>query len=156
MRRGAAIEVIEASASEIYEMSSPQERSFELCALMDLRLAFGPGTRLWALRSREELCYDWLYFKGSQADASFRDFALRLYAHEKENALDSMSMREIGRRIAAVFRAYRIKKGRRPRSLVPPQPRLERGQTKAINGIHRPLVSGTEFLISSISHSDSA
>ncbi|MGC8644455.1 MAG: hypothetical protein ACP5XB_31715, partial [Isosphaeraceae bacterium] len=94
-------------------MSSPQERSLELFALMDLRMAFGPGTRLWALRSREELCYDWLYFKANQPGASFREFALRLYAHEKANALESMSILEIRRRIAIVFRAYHITKRRR-------------------------------------------
>ena len=67
-------------------MSSRQKKLNELSVLMELRLAFGPGTRLWAHRSREELCYDWLQFKARQADANFRDFALRLYAYEKEHS----------------------------------------------------------------------
>ena len=118
-------------------MSAPQERSFELSALMDLRLAFGPGTRLWALRSREELCYDWLYFKASQANASFRDFAIQLYAHERENALEGMSMREIRKRIAVVLRAYRIRKRKRPSALVAVGHRPEPAQVKVLNGTHR-------------------
>src|SRR3954469_17919713 len=35
---------------------SPPASTNELAVLMELRLAFGPGTRLWANRSREELC----------------------------------------------------------------------------------------------------
>jgi hypothetical protein len=91
-------------------MSPAQEPLIELSVLMELRLAFGPGTRVWANTSREELCYDWLQFKANQANASFRDFALRLYAHERENAAGCRSLREIRRRIAVVLRAYRIKK----------------------------------------------
>ena len=64
-------------------MPSSHERFNELAVLMELRLAFGPGTRLWSLRSREEICYDWLHFKARQLNASFRDFALGLYSAEK-------------------------------------------------------------------------
>ena len=56
-------------------MYSHQHDLNELAVLMELRLAFGPGTRLWAHRSREDLCYDWLGFQGRQIDANLRDFA---------------------------------------------------------------------------------
>jgi hypothetical protein len=147
--------MVKARAREIRKMSSSLDRSIELSALMDLRLAFGPGTRLWALRSREELCYDWLYFKGNHPSASFRDFALRLYAHEKEHALESMSMREIRRRIAVVFRAYRIRKRSGTRRLVASSCRPQAGQATPLNGKHRPPGSGTEVLIGSIPFQDS-
>ncbi len=107
-------------------MSSSQERLNELAVLMELRLAFGPGTRLWSLTSREEICYDWLHFKGRQRNASFRDFALRLYYAEKTQSLPRVSLYEIRRRVALVLKAYRIKR-RAGVSLAAPTPprRLE-------------------------------
>ena len=60
-------------------MPLSHDKSYELSLLMELRLAFGPGTRLWANRSLEELCYDWLRFKERKANACFREFALGLY-----------------------------------------------------------------------------
>lgn len=132
-------------------MFASRERSFELSALMDLRMAFGPGTRLWALRSREELCYDWLYFKANQPNASFREFALRLYIHEKSNALESMSTREIRRRIAIVFRAYRIRRRRRLPPCSSVKNRLQPAQAKAINGNHWSAVPATDILVPPIS-----
>lgn len=95
-------------------ISSPHERLSELSILMDLRLAFGPGTRLWALRSREEFCYDWLQFKTRQLHADFRAFALTLYAHEKAHPAPAAGLRAIRRRIASVLRSYHI--GRRARA----------------------------------------
>lgn len=89
-------------------MSTPHERPSELSVLMDLRLAFGPGTRLWALRSREELCYDWLQFKTRRLHADFRAFALTLYTHEKAHSAPASGLRAIRRRIASVLRSYRI------------------------------------------------
>jgi hypothetical protein len=89
-------------------MPSTHERLSELSILMHLRLAFGPGTRLWALRSREEFCYDWLQFKTSQLDADFRAFALILYAREKAHSAPVEGLRAIRRRIASVLRSYHI------------------------------------------------
>jgi hypothetical protein len=77
---------------------------------MELRLAFGPGTRLWALRSREELCYDWLHFKSMSENADFRDFAAILFANERAHAVDPESLREVGRRINVVLKAHRIQR----------------------------------------------
>jgi len=94
-------------------MFSSHEKSNELSLLMELRLAFGPGTRLWAHRSREDLCYDWLHFKERSTDASFRDFALHLYNREKEQALHSASSHAVRRRVAAILKAYRVGKRRR-------------------------------------------
>jgi hypothetical protein len=125
-------------------MSPLQERSIELAVLMELRLAFGPGTRLWALRSREELCYDWLQFKANQANASFRDFALRLYAHEKAHATACSSLRDIRRRIAVVLRAYRIKRRSRMIASQLPTParlRIEPGSARVANRTHHRSVS---------------
>lgn len=142
--------MFEAGARETRKMSSPRERSFELAALMDLRLAFGPGTRLWALRSREDLCYDWLRFKANQANASFREFALQLYVHEKANALESMNTCDIRKRIAAVFRTYQIKKRRRPDPPFPVKNRTQPAQMK-VNGMHRSALPPTGIHIPSIS-----
>ncbi len=83
-------------------MFSSQENLNELSLLMELRLAFGPGTRLWAYRSREDLCYDWLHFKERSANASFREFALGLYLREKEQASPSASSSAIRRRVIAI------------------------------------------------------
>jgi hypothetical protein len=94
-------------------MSSPREHSSELSLLMELRLAFGPGTRLWTYRSREDLCYDWLYFKAKRAHASFREFALALYIQEKEQGLPCANLSAIRRRVSAILKAYRVKKGYR-------------------------------------------
>ncbi len=91
-------------------MASSQNSLNELSLLMELRLAFGPGTRLWAYTSREELCYDWLHFKSRRAQPSFREFALGLYAQEKEHALPCASSVAMLRRIAAVLRTYRIRR----------------------------------------------
>ena len=95
----------------------------ELSLLMELRLAFGPGTRLWAHRSREDLCYDWLHFKERRADACFREFALGLYIHEKEQAFHCASLSAIRRRVGAILKAYRVKKRHRivPAIAGPPQ-----------------------------------
>ena len=101
--------------------SSPQPLN-ELAVLMELRLAFGPGTRLWSLRSREEICYDWLRFKARQGSASFRDFALGLYSAEKTHSLPCVSLHEIRRRVASVLRAYRIKKRASVSRAAPSQP----------------------------------
>jgi hypothetical protein len=150
MGRGAAIAMGKACAREILMTSSSLQGSFELVALMDLRLAFGPGTRLWSLRSREELCYDWLHFKANHLNASFREFALRLYAHEKANALESMSMRQVRRRIAIVLRAYGIRKRVRPVPQLPLQTRAQSAQVTALNGKHRLSGPGTEILITAI------
>ena len=101
-------------------MPSSHERSNELAVLMDLRLAFGPGTHLWSLRSREEICYDWLHFKARQINASFRDFALGLYTAEKSAVPPALSsLHEIRRRVAIVLKAYRIKKCARASRVLP-------------------------------------
>jgi hypothetical protein len=115
-------------------MSSPHENPNELSLLMELRLAFGPGTRLWASRSREDLCYDWLHFKGRKANASFREFALGLYIQEKEQALHCASSSAIRRRVVAILKAYRVTKRHRivPAVARPPQsnggPKHDRGR----------------------------
>ena len=101
-------------------MPSSHERWNELAALMDLGLAFGPGTHLWCLRSREEICYDWLHFKGRQINASFRDFALELYAEEKGACRPAREPLELRRPVAVVLKAYRIEKATSlPRRLGP-------------------------------------
>ncbi len=107
---------------QIY-MSSSHNDLNELSLLMELRLAFGPGTRLWAHRSREDLCYDWLHFKERRANACFREFALGLYIQEKEQALHCASLSAIRRRVVAILKAYRVKKRYRivPAIASPPQ-----------------------------------
>jgi hypothetical protein len=120
-------------------MSSPHENPNELSLLMELRLAFGPGTRLWAYRSREDLCYDWLYFKERSADASFREFALGLYMQEKEQAIHSASMSAIRRRVIAILKAYRVDKRHRHVPAVTSLPRLngsprQRARSQPPNG----------------------
>ena len=107
---------------QIY-MSSSHNDLNELSLLMELRLAFGPGTRLWAYRSREDLCYDWLHFKERRANACFREFALGLYIQEKEQALHCASLSAIRRRVVAILKAYRVKKRHRivPAIASPPQ-----------------------------------
>ena len=111
--------MIQSCARKQRLMSTPHERPSELSVLMDLRLAFGPGTRLWALRSREELCYDWLHFKRRQPHADFRAFALTLYGYEKAHSAPVACLRAIRRRIASVLRSYQI--GRRPHAATPPR-----------------------------------
>ena len=150
---GAAIAMVDAVLGSSSSCPLPQERSFELSALMDLRLAFGPGTRLWALRSREELCST----TGSTSRRARRNASSsaispsKLDAHERENALEGMSMREIRKRIAVVLRAYRIRKRKRPSALVAVGHRPEPAQVKVLNGTHRASVSGAEILIPAIS-----
>jgi hypothetical protein len=89
-----------------------QHKVNELAVLMDLRLAFGPGTRLWAHRSREELCYDWLEFKARRIDASLRDFAGVLFCLEKKDVFDPRVICRIRRSLVVVLRAHRIKRSR--------------------------------------------
>src|SRR6476659_5277236 len=89
---------------------SPPASSNELAVLMELRLAFGPGTRLWANRSREELCYEWLYFKGRQSAANLRDFARTLIARERTDLAEQKSLCDVRKRVAIVLRAYHIRK----------------------------------------------
>jgi len=126
-------------------ISSPRENFNELSLLMELRLAFGPGTRLWAYRSREDLCYDWLYFKERRANASFREFALGLYIQEKEQALHdaSASLSAIRRRVVAILKAYRVEKHQRvvpavaspPRANGSPRLRHDRGRQTLSLGV---------------------
>lgn len=131
-------------------MSSIQGKSLELPILMDLRLAFGPGTRLWALRSREELCYDWLSFKASVPDASIREFALRLYAHEKANARETQCILEIRRRIAIVVRTYRIRRRQRSGLHVSAQSRTNSQPAKSSNQAHLPALVRNGAVISAL------
>jgi len=119
--------VIQACIQVRIYMFSPQENPNELSLLMELRLAFGPGTRLWAHRSREDLCYDWLHFKERRANASFREFALGLYIQEKEQALHCASSRAIRRRVVAILKAYRVEKRHRIVPAVAGPPRLKGG-----------------------------
>jgi len=117
-------------------MSSPHENPNELSLLMELRLAFGPGTRLWAYRSREDLCYDWLHFKERRPNASFREFALGLYIQEKEQAIHCTALSAIRRRVVAILKAYRVQKRQPivpaaaspPRSNGSPRPQHDRGR----------------------------
>lgn len=115
--------ILQASTQVQIYMSSSHNDLNELSLLMELRLAFGPGTRLWAHRSREDLCYDWLHFKERRANACFREFALRLYIQEKEQALHCASLSAIRRRVVAILKAYRVKKRLRiaPAIASPPQ-----------------------------------
>jgi len=123
---------------------SPQGRLNELAILMELRLAFGPGTRLWSLRSREDICYDWLHFKARQLNASFRDFALSLYSVEKTQSLPLTSLYEIRRRVAIVLKAYCIKKRSddSPAATLPPPARV--GSPRARTSPSRPLMRATQ------------
>ena len=105
--------ILQASTQVQIYMPSSHNNLNELSLLMELRLAFGPGTRLWAYRSREDLCYDWLHFKERRANACFREFALGLYIQEKEQALNCASLNAIRRRIVAILKAYRVKKRHR-------------------------------------------
>ena len=111
-------------------MPSSHEGLNELAVLMELRLAFGPGTRLWTHRSREEICYDWLHFKARKLDASFRDFAIRLYLAEKRQSLPGVSLHEIRRRVAIVLKAYRIKKRAAIARVPTPTPPVEATEAK--------------------------
>lgn len=125
----------ESKQVQIYMCSSHNNLN-ELSLLMELRLAFGPGTRLWAYRSREDLCYDWLHFKERRANASFREFALGLYIQEKEHALHCASSSAIRRRVVTILKAYRVKKRYRivpaiassPQSNGGPRPQHDRGR----------------------------
>jgi hypothetical protein len=94
---------------------------------MELRMAFGPGTRLWAHRSREDLCYDWLHYKAREAYANFRHFALALYAREVYDSPRRKDLSALRRRVVAVLRHHRIKRPTtsrpgRPRPAVVPTP----------------------------------
>lgn len=91
--------------------------SNELAILMELRLAFGPGTRLWANSSREDLCYEWLYFKAHQSAASLRDFARAMIARERTGVTDRGTLCEITRRVASVLRTYHLKTARKSPSV---------------------------------------
>jgi hypothetical protein len=102
------------------------ERLNELSVLMELRLAFGPGTRLWASRSREELCYDWLHYKARRTNESFRDFARFLYAQERQHGSQERCSSEILRRVITVLKAHRIK---RNQNMVTSLPNRAIGQT---------------------------
>jgi len=115
--------ILQASTQVQIYMPSSHNNLNELSLLMELRLAFGPGTRLWAYRSREDLCYDWLHFKERRANACFREFALGLYIQEKEQALHCASLSAIRRRVVAILKAYRVKKRYRivPAIASPPQ-----------------------------------
>lgn len=115
--------ILQASTQVQIYMSSSHNDLNELSLLMELRLAFGPGTRLWAYRSREDLCYDWLHFKERRVNACFREFALGLYIQEKEQALHCASLSAIRRRVVAILKAYRVKKRHRivPAIASPPQ-----------------------------------
>ncbi len=93
-------------------MYSHQHELNELAVLMELRLAFGPGTRLWAHRSREDLCYDWLGFKARRVDANLRDFASLLFCLEKKGGFDPRVICRIRRSLVVVLRAHRIKRSR--------------------------------------------
>jgi hypothetical protein len=105
----------------------------ELAVLMELRLAFGPGTRLWANRSREDLCYEWLYFKGHQTTGSLRDFAKSLIARENTELSDPRSLCDIRKRVAAVLKAYHIK---RPRKAPPASPILPHPRTRKVGSLN--------------------
>jgi hypothetical protein len=100
----------------------------ELAVLMELRLAFGPGTRLWANSSREDLCYEWLYFKGRQATGSLRDFAKSLIAREDHGLADPRPVCEIRKRVAAVLKAHRIKRPLRSTAAPPTSPAARPGK----------------------------
>jgi hypothetical protein len=93
-----------------------QNNSDELVVLMDLRLAFGPGTRLWANRTREDFCYDWLKFKGERKGATLRDFAAWVLSSENSYLPDRKALCDIRRRVVAVLRAHHV---RRPRQTTP-------------------------------------
>jgi hypothetical protein len=93
-------------------MCSHNHEVNELAVLMDLRLAFGPGTRLWAHRSREDLCYDWLEFKARRIDANLRDFAALLFCLEKRESFDPTVMCNIRRSLVVILRAHRIRRSR--------------------------------------------
>ncbi len=141
--------ILQASTQVQIYMSSSHNDLNELSLLMELRLAFGPGTRLWAYRSREDLCYDWLHFKERRANASFREFALGLYIQEKEQALHRASASAIRRRVGAILKAYRVEKRHRivpaaasaPRSSGGPRPQHDRGRQPLAVG-ELPVVQG--------------
>src|SRR4051794_35560788 len=107
--------------------SSRPAGSNELAVLMELRLAFGPGTRLWANSSREDLCYEWLYFKGRQSAANLRDFAKSLLAREYAGFAKARSVCEVRRRVAMVLKAHHIKMSRKSPSPPPFLPKARRG-----------------------------
>ena len=123
-------------------MTLSRDKSSELSLLMELRLAFGPGTRLWANRSLEELCYDWLRFKERKANACFREFALGLYLHERGQAPQLSGSQAVLRRVVTVLRAYGIKRCHRIMTSIfaSPQPRTgsrsqkERDQQTLVRG----------------------
>ena len=128
--------ILQASKQVRISMAAPSESPNELSLLMELRLAFGPGTRLWAYRSREDLCYDWLRFKERSANASFREFALGLYIQEKEQTLHCANSTAVRRRVIAILKAYRVEKRHRAVPALPgphrsnggPKPRQDRGR----------------------------
>ena len=103
--------------------------SNELAVLMELRLAFGPGTRLWANSSREDLCYEWLYFKGRQSAANLRDFAKALIARESTGFATAESVCDVRRRVATVLKAHHIKTPRKFPPASPFLPKATSGRT---------------------------
>jgi hypothetical protein len=80
------------------------------------------------------LCYEWLYFKGRQSTGSFRDFARSLIAREFTDLADPKSLCDIRKRVAAVLKAYHIKRPRNasPASSIPPRARM--GRVGPLNG----------------------
>jgi hypothetical protein len=108
-------------SEESLQPGSPQMLD-ELSVLMQLRLAFGPGTRLWASRSREELCYEWLHYKAHRSTASFREFARMLCAQERESSIPGRCASDVIRRVVAVLRAHRIKRAPRMHIAANPRP----------------------------------
>src|SRR5262249_20112115 len=106
----------------------------ELAVLMELRLAFGPGTRLWAYCSREDLCYEWLYFKARQTTGGLRDFAKSLIARESTELADPKSLCDIRKRVAVVLKAYRIKRPRKASPAPSIPPRAMAGKVGSLSG----------------------
>ncbi|MFO0891565.1 MAG: hypothetical protein U0790_20780 [Isosphaeraceae bacterium] len=131
--------------------SQVHEPPDELTVLMELRLAFGPGTRLWAQRSREDLCYDWLRYKSRDPAPSFRRFALSLYEGEVCRSSGHGDLRGIRRRVAAVLRSHRIR--RSPAASAQPLPVTLKAPDpgpKARGGVSGPGLSlGKEFPLAS-------
>jgi hypothetical protein len=106
----------------------------ELAVLMELRLAFGPGTRLWANSSREDLCYEWLHYKGRRSAANLRDFAKGLLARECADFADRKALCDIRRRVAIVLKAYHLKRTRQSIPTAPAAPRMRPGRAGSAHG----------------------
>ena len=84
------------------------------CRADGIETRLRPGHASLGQQFREDLCYEWLYFKGRQSAANLRDFARGLIARESAGFADPRSVCDIRRRVAAVLRAYRIKTSRKP------------------------------------------